>query len=881
VEHEHQTSVTPTGADIDDVELTGLRSLIEATGEAWFRVDADGAITHWPRAAERLFGCTDADAIGQDGAGLFSASVGAFLIERACAGEAIVREEVQAQRPDGMAVPVAVTTTPLGAGAGAFVLAQDLTERELAQTTLAESQARMEELQHLAHVGLWSWDRATDAVQWSEELHRINGIEPSEFDGTLEAHLNCVPDDDRGRVRAALEQALVDDHDLELENAIVRPTGARRHVFVRAEVVHDGDGRPGGLRGICLDMTQQKQVQEARERHVALVALLNRITSAANEAASVEHALRSCVNAVRDHIGWALGHVLLVAPSGDRVHSSGVWSVDPGREEDFTAFRLASEVVDVARGQLLPGRVLSDGRPVWLADFAAEPDFMRADRAQQAGLKAALAFPVVVGSDIVAIVELFSTEPQDPDDQLLAVLGACGSQVGRVVERTRAAEALSHQALHDPLTLLPNRALFVDRLEHAVEALGRTQKMLAVLFLDLDGFKVVNDSLGHDIGDVVLVRVAERLREGLRPTDTIARFGGDEFTVLCESIQSEGEAVQVAERVAEVVSQPVELATGGELDLTASIGIAFARTGTERPETLLRDADVAMYRAKEQGRARHEVFDSTMHQKVAQRLQLATDLRRAVPRRELRLHYQPQVSLANGRAVGVEALVRWQHPERGLLAPIHFIPVAEESQLIVPLGAWVLAEACRQVARWQDEIPGTPVKVNVNVSARQLGRGELIETISGVLDETGLDPKSLCLEITETVIMADAEFYLEALLGLKVLGVSLAIDDFGVGYSSLAYLQRFPIDTLKIDKTFVDALDHPGAQAQAIVGAAVDMAHALNLEAVAEGVERAEQADILRDLGCDGAQGYYFARPAPPEDIAVLLAAGTLPVEAP
>ena len=867
----------PAAAGLEDEELTGLRPLVEAAGEAWFRVDSDGSIATWTRAAERLFGYAEDEAVGQPAAILFAGSgPGADLIERACAGEMIVRAEAQAMRRDDMVVLVAITSAALGSG-NALILVQDLTERELAQVTLAESQARINELQHLAHVGLWSWDAGSDAVQWSEELHRIHGVEPIDFDGTLDGHLAGVRDEDRGRVRAALRDALAHDRGLEVEHAIVRPSGEVRHVFVRAEVVHDADERPAGLRGICLDITEQKQIQQSRERQVALVALLNRITSAANEAGSVEHALRSCVNAVRNHTGWALGHVLLVAPGGDHVHSCGVWSVDRAREAQFRQFRLASEVAHIGRGQPLPGKVLTDARPVWLSDFAAEPDFMRAESAERAGLKAALAFPVVVGAEIVAVVELFSVEPHDVDEQLLAVLGACGSQVGRVVERTRAAEALSHQALHDPLTMLPNRALFVDRLEHAVTALGRNQQMLAVLFLDLDGFKFVNDSLGHDIGDVVLVRVAERLRDGLRPTDTIARFGGDEFTILCENIEHEEEAVQVAERVAEVVSQPVELVTGGEIELTASIGIAFARRPNERPDTLLRDADAAMYRAKEQGRARHEVFDSTMHHKVTQRLQLATDLRRALPRCELRLHYQPQVSLTDGRIVGVEALVRWQHPSRGLLAPLEFIPVAEESQLIVPLGSWVLAEACRQVARWRDEFPEVPLKVNVNVSARQLGRGELMETIGALLAETGLEPKRLCLEITETVIMGDAEFYLEALLGLKVLGVSVAIDDFGVGYSSLAYLQRFPIDTLKIDKTFVDGLDHAQPQARAIVGAAIDMAHALDLEAVAEGVETAQQAQALAELGCNGAQGYYFARPAPPDEIATMLNRGTLP----
>jgi diguanylate cyclase (GGDEF)-like protein/PAS domain S-box-containing protein len=860
------------------VELGHLRALLESTSDAICAIDDRGVVTSWNRAAERLFGYPGGDAVGRTATGLFAAVDGAHeMLSRVAAGEPIVRADVHAVRRDGQIVPVALTATPLEDGDGAVLLVQDLTERELAQTTLAESQARLDELQSLAHVGLWIWDAGSGAVQWSEELHNICGIDPIEFDGTLEGHLGGVHEDDRGRVRGALNEALAHNLPLEIEYAVARPSGERRYVYARGGVVHDGAGRPAGVRGICLDLTEQKQAEQAAARHASLVGLLNRITAAANEAGSVEHALRSCVNEVRTHTEWPLGHVLLTSPGGDRVFSSGIWSLEREREQEFRRFRVASEVMSVARGENLPGRVLVDANPVWIPDVRAEPSFHRAEWAASSGIKAALAFPVVVGTEVVAVVELFDTEVRPCEDPLLAVLAACGNQVGRVVERTRAAEALSHQALHDPLTGLPNRALFVDRLEHAVAGLGRTQGLIAVLFLDLDGFKFVNDSLGHDVGDVVLATVAERLQRSLRPTDTIARFGGDEFTILCESIQNEEEAVQLAERIAVTLGEPVELEIGGELDLTTSIGIAFARSPRERPETLLRDADAAMYRAKEQGRARHEVFDSTMHQEVAQRLQLATDLRRALPRRELLLHYQPQVSLADGRIVGVEALVRWQHPTRGLLGPVHFIPVAEESQLIVPLGGWVLEEACRQVARWREDAPEIALKVCVNVSARQLGRAELIEGIDRVLVDTGLDPASLCVEITETVIMGDAAFYLEALLGLKVLGVSLAIDDFGVGYSSLAYLQRFPIDMLKIDKTFVDGLGHPSAQANAIVSAAIVMAHALGLEAVAEGVETWPQAAALTELGCDMAQGYYFARPMPPEEITPLLARGTLP----
>jgi diguanylate cyclase (GGDEF)-like protein len=449
--------------------------------------------------------------------------------------------------------------------------------------------------------------------------------------------------------------------------------------------------------------------------------------------------------------------------------------------------------------------------------------------------------------------------------------------VGRVVERARAAEALTNQALHDPLTRLPNRSLFLDRLEQAVSRVERTGGAVAVLFLDLDGFKDINDSLGHDVGDNVLVAVSERLRAVLRPTDTVARFGGDEFTVLCEAFRTVEVVLEVADRVAQAVSEPLDLAPRGATVVTASIGIAFAR-GTVRPESLLRDADAAMYRAKAKGRARYEIFDATMHQQATRRLELTNALRRAVDEEEFRLVYQPQVALPGGRIVGAEALVRWAHPERGLIAPGEFIPVAEESQLVVGIGSWVLEEACRQVALWRDaSLVEDRFKICVNVSARQLAGPELAELIARVLAETGLEAPRLCVEITETLIMGEADFYLEALLGLKALGVTLAIDDFGVGYSSLAYLRRFPIDVLKIDKSFVDGLGGDDPEDRAIVGAVVAMAHALDLIAVAEGVESEEQAGSLERLGCDAAQGYWFARPEPPDTVAELLRRGTLP----
>ncbi|HEX2063279.1 MAG TPA: EAL domain-containing protein, partial [Acidimicrobiales bacterium] len=437
-----------------------------------------------------------------------------------------------------------------------------------------------------------------------------------------------------------------------------------------------------------------------------------------------------------------------------------------------------------------------------------------------------------------------------------------GIQLGRVTERWRAQQALAHQAMHDSLTGLANRALFLDRVSHSLDRLVRQPGNAAVLFLDLDRFKDINDSLGHDAGDQVLVAVARRLENVLRRSDTVARFGGDEFTIFCEDLEAESHAVTLAERVDEALSVPLEV-EGRDISITTSIGIAYAR-GKVNGEDLLRDADMAMYRAKQEGRARYALFDPDMHAAATQRLETANALRTAIKNQELRLHFQPQVSLAGGGLIGVEALVRWQHPVTGLVWPGEFIPVAEESNSIIELGRWVVDEACRQVAEWDAAAPGVgPLGVSVNISARQLADPRLVDVVARALAKSGLDPARVCLEVTESVLMTDVEASFEALSGLKRLGVNLAVDDFGTGYSSLSYLQRLPVDLLKVDKSFVHGMNTDRAKA-AIVRSVVDLAHALHLEVLAEGVETAEQAAMLGDLGCDRAQGYFFGRPVPP-----------------
>ena len=436
-----------------------------------------------------------------------------------------------------------------------------------------------------------------------------------------------------------------------------------------------------------------------------------------------------------------------------------------------------------------------------------------------------------------------------------------------ISERKSAELELAHRALHDGLTGLPNRTLFLDRLGQALRRARRRDRGVAVVFLDLDRFKLVNDSLGHKAGDRLLVDVAMRLSSALRPSDTLARFGGDELTLLCEDIGDVEHARAIAQRLLDTFAEPF-LVQDGEAFLQASVGIALSRDGFEAPEDLIRDADAAMYRAKARGQG-VELFDEAMRQDVRDRLALEAALRRGIGRGELRLHCQPLVSLADARIEGFEALVRWEHPERGLVPPGSFIPLAEETGLIVPIGAWVLNEACATLRRIIDETGMASLQVSVNVSPRQLQQPDFVAQVRAALEDNGLEPSCLVVEITESAIMeAGAAAILRA---LKDIGVRLAMDDFGTGYSSLAHLRRFPLDVIKVDRSFVAALGD--GQGSSIAGAIVSLAHALGLRTVAEGIEDDEQRRAVLALGCDVGQGFHFARPMPADDLTRLLAA--------
>ncbi len=515
------------------------------------------------------------------------------------------------------------------------------------------------------------------------------------------------------------------------------------------------------------------------------------------------------------------------------------------------------------------GYTLATGTPVIVRDWDAETRFEQSEQVRSLGMGSGLTVMIRAANRSFGVLGIQRRDRREYGTQDVNFMQAIANVVGNAVERREEEERTRYEALHDPLTGLPNRNLFLDRLGRAIAQAERRRSSVAVLFLDLDQFKLVNDSLGHAAGDELLASVAPRLEQGLRPSDTIARFGGDEFAVLAE-VQNEHDAVRVAERIKVALARPFKLRQR-EHFVSASMGISIGR-GEKAPEAMIRDADAALYRAKEKGRGGYEIFDSAMRARAVEHMRIENDLRRALDRGELELHYQPIVGLREGSIVALEALLRWRHPEYGLTSPTSFIPVAEESQLIVPVGRWVVEEACSKVAEWQSLRPdAAPVRVAVNVSGRQIGDPQLLATVQGAVESSGIDPATLSLELTESVLFEESGVSERIMRQLRAIGVRLVLDDFGSGFSSLGYLKRFPLDGIKLDRSFIENVADGLTDAQ-IVRAVVEMARALGLEIVAEGVETAEQLASVRSLGCHQAQGFFFMPPLPAEEVPGVLA---------
>lgn len=608
-------------------------------------------------------------------------------------------------------------------------------------------------------------------------------------------------------------------------------------------------------RGLRL-LENERALREASERQTALLGRLAEIQRAIVRRSDREQVLDSIVGALNELTGHDTAFLRLVEQADDQstfiVASRGI------------APDLLDEIRHAPVGVGASGTAIEQDRTVVMEDYAANS--RNNPVSAQAGVKTAMASPVRRQGVVVGALVVGSYKTAKPfSDEDREVLEALAENASIALTDAAMVDAAFHQAFHDSLTGLPNRAAFLDRLDHALAIAERSGTEVGVLFLDLDRFKTVNDSLGHAAGDELLVAVAERLHTCLRDGDTPARFGGDEFAVLLEGVGGTDEAELVAGRVLDQMRRPFTI-QGRQLMVSASVGIS---TATTRAADVLRDADLAMYRAKTGGRDRHAIFEPEMHEALVERLELESDLRRALDRDEFVVHYQPIVHLATGDILGAEALVRWQHPTRGLLAPGAFIPLAEETQLIVPIGRRVLRAACEQAVHWLAR--HGELTMAVNLSGMQLAQPDLVSDVAAALRDSGLPARHLTLEITETVLMGDDEPTMKRLRELKELGVRLAVDDFGTGYSSLQYLRDFPLDILKVAKSFVDGIGDAD-QGVALARAIVELGESCHLDVVGEGIELTEQREGLLELGCHLGQGFLFARPADPETIDALLA---------
>ncbi len=632
--------------------------------------------------------------------------------------------------------------------------------------------------------------------------------------------LFAIHPEDSFKALATIETQFRTGDDFEEEYRIIRPDESICWVRVRAFPVRDVMGRVNRFVGIAEDITKRKEAEEALKKSEEQFRLTFEMAPIGMAISSLKGKFERVNQALCDALGYSPKELL------------GVSFADISHPEDWEVHRNLE-------------RKLIEGKE---SNFQVEKRFIAKD-----------------GRIVDTLLKVLVV--RDPNGKPLHF----NNQIVDITERKSMEQQLLHDALHDALTGLPNRALFMDRLQQQLKrSQNQSNYLFAVLFLDLDRFKVVNDSVGHLVGDKLLVEIARRLENSIAPTDTVARLGGDEFTILLENISSKSEATLVAESIYQTLTFPFEI-DEYELFTTASIGIALSSVGYDKPEDIMRDADLTMYSAKEHGKARYEVFDNSLRDRALQRLELETDLRRAVERQEFEVYYQPITSLQLGILSGFEALVRWNHPTKGQIQPGDFIPICEETGLIIPLSNWLLFEACQTTREWQLKYPQHPaIRMSINLSGQQFQESELIEKVESVLEETGLQGKSLKLEITESTLIDNLERVTDIILHLRKKDIQFSIDDFGTGYSSLSYLHRFPVDTIKIDRSFVSQMQ--ADDNSAIVKAIITLAHMLNMDVIAEGIETTSQLAQLRLLQCEYGQGFFFSKPLSRAEAEALIA---------
>ena len=675
-------------------------------------------------------------------------------------------------------------------------------------TAERQAQRRLSEAQRIARLGSWEWDIRDDRLHWSEEIYRIFGLDPNGFGASYEAFLRAVHPEDRERVERSVKDAM-EGRPYDIEHRIVRPDGSECIVAERGEVSRDAEGKPIRMMGTVQDITERMHAEAALRQAGAMFESTGEgvlVTDASGRIVRVNPAFTRITGySEQDAIGKTTD--LLKSGKHDDRFYRDMWE--------------AIESQGYWEDEIWNRRKSGDVYPEWLRISAVYDEHGK----------------------VISYVGIFS-------------------DLSRIKESQEQLDFLAH---YDPLTGLPNRLLFMARLEHALQSGRRNERQVALLFLDLDRFKNLNETLGHSAGDVLLMEAAERLREVVREEDTVARLGGDEFTLVLENVSDLIDVAGVVRKLQRALCRPLQI-EDHELVISASVGVSLYPRDGEDPDTLVKHAEAAMYEAKRQGGNGYAYYTEELTRIAMERFSLEASLHQALERQEFELHYQPQVELATGRVSGVEALVRWRHPKLGLIPPDRFIPLAEETGLIIPLGEWVLRTACAMGLRLQ-RMYSQPLQVAVNLSGRQLADPGLKQTLSDVFAHCGLPHSLIELEVTEGALIPEA---FDLLCYFRSLGVKIAIDDFGTGYSSLARIRQFPIDRLKIDRSFVQNIPDSSDDAS-IAKAIIMMAHSLNLEVVAEGVETEAQLEFLREHGCEQIQGYFFSRPLPEEELSTWL----------
>jgi diguanylate cyclase (GGDEF)-like protein/PAS domain S-box-containing protein len=865
----------PTAAEMERDRAASLsQAITDGVADGLYVTDGDGSIIYVNQSGLRMLGYEAHELIGRDvKAALYHGRLNGTPPHVAVVGgsdSAYEAAEDYFWRKDGSTLPIAYSRSPLQLddGTGSVILFRDISAQRAAAAVQREAELliRRSEALHrtlsanLPGISVFLIDHDLRIlIADGEAIRRLPWLDEDLFHGRKVSELYAqVPDD-------ILH--------LSLENYSAALRGERRAFefdsagltfAVQAVPVRGEDGSVQSALVMARDITEQTQAGRQLARHARQHNAVADLGRFALQSHDLRMLMTEAVTTAIATLGVDLAGVLELDEPAERVKlvaSAGF------PEQGVAAHRMSLADCPIAR------HILRTGEPVIVENLATETRFTASAQLLDLSVVSSLSVAIDGHDRLFGVLYVCAHESRGFSEDEVEFLMGVARLISMAVERDREEQASRHAALHDPLTRLPNRMLALDRLAHALARRRREGIDVAVFALDLDRFKMINDSLGHAAGDEVLLALAPRLTAAVGPTDTVARIGGDEFVVICPAVDAAREATEVAERLATAINRPLVLDSGEHL-FTVSIGITLAASEHDTPGSLLRDADAAMYRAKDRGRGRYELFDEAMRVQVMSRMRTETDLRQALDSGELTVWYQPVIDLKTGRPISTEALVRWEHRERGMIAPLEFIPIAEEIGLIAELGLYVLDQACRQTASWQQQFD-TWLGVWVNVSGRQATNPLFPAQAASIAERSGLRPGTLALEITESVLMEEADSPVTVLGTMQEYGLTLALDDFGIGYSSLSRLKLFPLDVLKIDRSFVSGVDS-NPDDRTIVKATIDMAHALGLTVVAEGVETRQQEEYLCAFGCDRAQGYLYAPPQPAQAITQVLAAALL-----